>query len=397
VTHETFTLAAALVTVAACTARDAGGAELLVPEQHPTIQAAIDAAAPGDTVVVAAGVYSGPGNRDLNFAGKAITVRSADGPESTIILVGATPQRPARGVVFNSGESALSVLEGFTITGGATAPGAIADEFNGGAILCNNLSSPTIRDCVISGNSCGCWGAGICCTNASPTIIGCRITGNFAADQGGGVFAWQESAPTIISSLIAGNASPVTGAGVAMFGGAAGSIVNSTIAGNLEGGGVLMWGGTIANSIVWGNQGMSLWLGGGATVTHSNVQGGAAGPGNTNVDPMFVDPAAGDFHLASTSPLIGAGSAALLPAGAGFDFEGDLRVVGPQVDMGADERRSPGDLDSNGWVDAADLAALVLAWGACPAVATCVADLDQDGAVGVADLVALVLDWSLQG
>ena len=124
----------------------AAGADHHVPADFATIQAAIDTAKPGDTVIVAAGTYSGPGNVDISFLGKTITVRSASGPADCIIDCNATPEDPFRGFVFQSGESRDALLEGFTIMNGATLPGAVADQFNGAAILCTAESSPTIRD-----------------------------------------------------------------------------------------------------------------------------------------------------------------------------------------------------------------------------------------------------------
>ena len=56
-----------------------------VPGDFPTIQAGMDAAMNGDEVVVADGIYTGDGNRDLDFGGKLITVRSANGPDNCII------------------------------------------------------------------------------------------------------------------------------------------------------------------------------------------------------------------------------------------------------------------------------------------------------------------------
>ncbi|MCK6440061.1 MAG: hypothetical protein L6Q71_07655, partial [Planctomycetes bacterium] len=60
-------------------------AELQVPLRYPTIQSAIDDAVGGDTVLIAPGVYKGDGNRDIEFRGKAITVKSEAGPEVTVL------------------------------------------------------------------------------------------------------------------------------------------------------------------------------------------------------------------------------------------------------------------------------------------------------------------------
>ena len=84
--------------------------ELLVPSQYPTIQSAIDAAVDGDTVIVADGIYTGPGNRNIDFLGKAITVRE-NGPENCIIDCKIWPR-----LLLPNNEDADSVLDGFTIT-----------------------------------------------------------------------------------------------------------------------------------------------------------------------------------------------------------------------------------------------------------------------------------------
>ncbi|MHC4890541.1 MAG: hypothetical protein ACYTEO_13875, partial [Planctomycetota bacterium] len=155
---------------------------LEVPFPYETIQEAIDAASDGDTVVVHPGYYTGTDtldpnlrNVDLDFGGKAITVRSEDPDEAgivnaTIIDCAGDPLDPHRAFLFQSGEGRDSIVAGFYITNGwiqgrgivnpdpndPNAPppgapgsdGADGQDAVGGAILCIG-SSPTIRNCII--------------------------------------------------------------------------------------------------------------------------------------------------------------------------------------------------------------------------------------------------------
>jgi hypothetical protein len=85
----------------------------------PTIQVAIDAAGNGDTILLADGVFTGDGNRDIEYRGKVITVRSQSGnPEECIIDCGGTAEEFHRGFYFMSFETPDATLEGVTIRNG---------------------------------------------------------------------------------------------------------------------------------------------------------------------------------------------------------------------------------------------------------------------------------------
>jgi len=337
---------ACLVTTPLALAGDS--ATLHVPAQFARIQAAIDVAQPGDTVIVADGVYSGLGNRNLRFEGKAITLRSANGPEFTTINVQGTPTEPHRGFLFNSSETRETVLEGFTITGGATLPGAVADQFNGGAVRIQ-AASPTIRNCHFVGNQAGCWGAAVYVGDATelgsgvsnPLIENCLFLNNAADDEGGGFFSWGfglGSSTTIRNSVFMGNSAGTSGGGICTFGGTNLVLENVTITNNVAptSANALLGETTVTHSILWtdgADAGMTVW--GQNSFTYSMVKGGMTGVGNVDVDPLF---AVDGFHLLAVSPLVNAGLKVSPAAVAGqTDIDGQPRQVGSKLDIGADE------------------------------------------------------------
>ena len=184
-----------------------------VPADNPTIQAGIDAAENGDTVLVDDGIYKGEGNVNIDFKGKQITLKSRNGAEATII--DCEKKLETRGFFFHNGETIDSVLDGFTIKNGVHI-------YGGGVYL--SYASPTIRNCVIDSNEArknGSWtgfGGGIYIFNADPIITHCTIIGNdsesiFGAGifvdgefmKAGVVLKENQATPTIENCTITGN------------------------------------------------------------------------------------------------------------------------------------------------------------------------------------------------
>ncbi|MFH1747361.1 MAG: NosD domain-containing protein, partial [Planctomycetota bacterium] len=172
------------------------------PKQN--IQSAIFAAIDGDTVVVADGTYIGPLNRDIDFGGLAITVRSENGPDNCIIDC----TNEGRGFQFRFDEGPESVLDGFTVTDGFVD----GSDNCGGGVKCY-YSNPTIKNCVIVGNEAGSRGGGIYCEQSDPTIVSCTITDNWSQGSGGGIFC-SLSDPSIENCTITGNATGDDGGGI---------------------------------------------------------------------------------------------------------------------------------------------------------------------------------------
>jgi len=160
----------------------------------PTIQAAIDHAARHDVIELADGTFRGPGNHDVDFRGKAITVRSVGGdPTACVIDCRPGPDgRAHRGFIFQSQEGRDSRLIGVTITL-AQARGDRRPATDGGAVLLQG-ASPTLERCVFRGNRAESGGA-VSCLEASPTIVACVFEANTATL--GGALASFLGAPEI--------------------------------------------------------------------------------------------------------------------------------------------------------------------------------------------------------
>jgi hypothetical protein len=341
-----------------------------VPDNFPTIQEALDGATGGDTIIVRDGVYKGGLNKNLNFRGKALTLRSENGRENCIINC----EFDGRGLHFRNGETSESIVDGFTIINGSVALSTL-----GGGIFCYD-SSPTIANCTIANNRAGRGGGIGCQLYASPTMVNCTIENNSADYYGGGISQWSYAASDIVGCIISGNRA-LSGAGVSCFYGSAPTITNSVIKGNVasaSGGGIdcfsfsAPWltnctvmeneagsgGGSstgassdavMTNCIVWGNtatlEGPQIAVKSYSSldIGYSNVEGGEAlsqvepvaslnwGEGNIDADPLFSQD--GDHHLAVTSPCIDIG----MDAGVYEDIDGDPRPQGTGYDMGSDE------------------------------------------------------------
>ncbi len=235
-------------------------ATIHVPGDQPTIQAGIDAALDGDTVLVAPGTYV----ENIDFLGKAITVVSEQGPDVTIIDGGSPPDPDVGSVVtFESGEGLDSILEGFTVTNGTGSlfPG---QGYNGGGIF-THFSSPTITGNIITGNLLlydYSHGGGIFINNASPTVTGNTISGNQAA-AGGGIDFQFNCFSIVADNLINRNTGTYFGGGITVSYDCDPVIRNNDISDNVSnsptgygGGGILVAGNcspTITGNTIRGN------------------------------------------------------------------------------------------------------------------------------------------------
>ena len=273
----------------------------------------------------------------------------------------------------------------------------IGNSANGGGGMFNFESTLTLTQTAFTGNAAG-WGGAMVNDETSATATGCAFVGNSAdvgggmynddgrvaldhctftdnaATDGGGALANDDGATVVNASTFTGNSAVIYGGAMvnsyglltltnctfagnsAAYGGAlvnftsSPTVTHSTFAGNLAGSGGALYNlynssPVLTNCILWGSDSPEEIASADTSfpvVTYSDVQGGYAGTGNIDEDPLFVDPGSGDVHLQPDSPCIDAGTNAA-PAMPDLDFEGDPRVSDgnwdriPVADMGVDE------------------------------------------------------------
>ena len=383
-------------------------AVLSVPSQYTNIQAAIDAAELyGDTIEVADGTYTGPGNRGLVVNNKLITIKSQGGPENCIIDC----ENSGRGITFKE----LGVyfeFDGFTIKNASS-----------GAIYCNT-ASPNIKNCIFSNNS-NSYGGGIYCTLSSPIIQNCRFIENSVSSHGGGLHCENFSYPKVSNSSFMNNRADSCGGaifcdtsspsfknclfqgnvaknGAAIYSNEGGShpkIYNSSILLNSAALGSVLYlygyhdyaSATFKNCIIWGNTNFYSEIGSRYTalnITYSNIQTDYEGEGNISIDPKFISYF--DPHLNPDSPCIDSGT----PINLETDLDGNPRTQGRGIDMGAYEfvfENPLGDLNNDKKVDLNDAILIIQSiHGNAPDINVSNADFTNDNTVNIFDAVKLI-------
>jgi len=377
------------------------------------IQDAIDVANPGDRVIVTNGLYNTGGRMTYPpvtnrvAITKPLVVQSVNGPAVTIIegyqLPGITNADGAMRCVYMTNNTSLI---GFTVMHGATSTNSDATSWeNGGGILCENLTNSVISNCVIIGNSAATVGGGVelgtlnncVIANNSDTYMGggaafsvlnhCLVTNNYSfygiggisGNSGAGVPLNGQPPQTANFCVIMGNSSGAGYGPTEDCGGADGYILNQCLIIGNKGDGAIgcrLFNCTVVsnsvgiyacqalNSIIYYNDVNYPGPGGAAMFYSCTTPPLPYFFGNITNEPTFVDPAHGDFHLQSISPCINSGYNGYLTLTNNEydrtnifhvtlltnDFDGNPRLAGGTVDLGAYEYQSPASKISYAWL-----------------------------------------------
>jgi hypothetical protein len=315
------------------------------PDAYTDLHTALSTATAGDTIWVGSGTYKPTtgADRTASFSLKngVVLFGGFGGEEAepadrnlrahrTILSgeIGALSNEDnSYHVVGAQNVDSTAVIDGFVVRDG-NASGGSPNDRGGGLIALTG--SPTVRNVSFEKNS-AVWGGGMSLGGGRAKISNVGFASNFAA-FGGGLYTYNSGREVITNASFTADSVQWQGAAIYNIGSRP----------------------QIVNAIVWANHGITqiINLGGGvATFSHCIVQGsggsaawnpvfGTDGGNNLDVDPLLWSVSNGDFHLRPGSPAIDAGdnnAAELLP----MDIDGDSRVVGGGVDIGADELDNP--------------------------------------------------------
>ncbi len=173
--------------------------------QQGSIQAAINNAVDGDEIVIAPGTY----HENIDMRGKAITLRSQN-PDDPEIVASTVIDGAVYGSIITCStlEGPDTIISGFTITNGRAPNGAGLDLY---------CASPTVINCVFSGNQAEEYGGGVYCDHLSdPTFIGCTFNRN-EADTGGGIYGYGGCDLTLTDCTFTENSATAAGAIYSIF------------------------------------------------------------------------------------------------------------------------------------------------------------------------------------
>jgi hypothetical protein len=323
------------------------------------IQDAIDAASPGDQILVTNGVYQTGGRAIGSFdvtnrvaLTKAVAITSVNGPAVTVIQGSqASGTNAVRCAYLTNG----AALVGFTLTNGAS---GVGNYMNGGGVSCASASA-VVSNCLLIGNYAVGTGGGA----SRGTLVGCVLTRN-QTDGGGGAAAhatlinctitnntayWAAGTLgcTATNCLISRNSATNYGGGSAFS-----TLVNCTVAANslqpgYGGGGGGSYHDTLFNCIVYGNtapNGSNYYSSAMSHCCSAPLPGG----GNIASTPLFVSEAGGNLRLQTNSPCINAGNNSYVTGDT--DLDGNARIIGGTVDIGAYECQSPALLVCYSWL-----------------------------------------------
>ncbi len=262
-----------------------------------------------------------------------------------------------------------------------TFKGNLATEIGGGIHLYGKW--PTLVECTFSGNCAKRGGAVYYADGSYPRVTNCLFGGNSAEEEGGAMYS-EYSGPMLMNCMVTDN-SACWGGGIYNKGSST-TLVNCTFADNSGSDGSAIafdsylqkWPSNIGvtNCILW-DSGNEIWNNDGSTITitYSDVHKGWPGEGNKDVDPCFVCPNSGDYHLLSDSPCIDAGDPSYQYDPNEADLDGRPRVICGRIDMGAYEFPGLGLLfvdddatgknDGRSWADAYNYLQDALAYANC--------------------------------